>query len=155
MGGLLTAIEQSAPVGLLKTSFYVYPLINALHIASLGALITAVMLMDLRLLGQFANLPEAPLVQLFRRVALGSFFIAVTTGLLLFSVRASEYAQLPLFWIKLGLIVLAGVNFIVFSALDADRQQGEPLPAIARLSIFASLALWPCILVAGRFLGFV
>lgn len=147
MEALLVGIEQLAPVRALKTSFFVYPIVNALHILAVGALLTSVVLMDLRVIGAIRSLPEAPLLRLLLRVALGAFGLAVLTGVTLFSVRASEYAAMPLFWIKMGLIGLAGVNFAAFSLLRGEGAR--------RGLAMASIGLWLAVLLAGRFLGFV
>ncbi|RYE44553.1 MAG: hypothetical protein EOP24_23380 [Hyphomicrobiales bacterium] len=147
MEALLGSIEQLALIKALKTSFFAYPVVNALHILAIGALITSVLLMDLRVIGVIRSLEEQPFVRLLRRVALGAFALAVLTGALMFAVRATEYAGMPLFWIKMGLIGLAGVNFVAFSLL---RQ-----PATKRVLAGVSITLWPLVLLAGRFLGFV
>ncbi len=146
MEALLLAIEGLAPVRALRTSFYVYPVINALHVLAVGSLVSTVALMDLRILGVIASVPEALFVRLLRRVALGAFALAVLTGLLLFAVRARDYAGMPLFWGKMGLIGLAALNFALFSVL-----RGAAAKALAALSI----VLWLGVLLAGRFLGFV
>lgn len=145
------AIEQLDAVRALKGSFFVYPVISALHILGMGILLTGVLLMDLRLLGMFRSLPDQPFIALIRRVTLVGFALAVLTGLTLFTVRAGDYAAMPLFWFKLGLIVVAGVNLAAFIALDRrGTSQG-----MLRLSGALSLLLWLGVLLAGRFLGFV
>ena len=143
----LAAIEQLGAVRALKTSFFVYPIVNALHILAVGGLVTSVVLMDLRVLGAIRSVPEEAFVRLLRRVAIGAFGVAVLSGALLFSVRATEYAAMPLFWTKLGLIAVAGANFAAFSLL---RGQGARW-VLAGVSV----VLWPAVLLAGRFLGFV
>ena len=57
MADLLAGIEQLAFVRGLKASFVAYPIVNALHIMSIGALLTCVMLMDLRIVGVFRSMP--------------------------------------------------------------------------------------------------
>jgi hypothetical protein len=146
MEAALVAIERSPLVAALRTSFFVYPAINALHILAIGALLTSVLLMDIHVLGAIRSLPAGPFVALLRRVALGAFALAVLSGLTLFSVRASEYAAMPLFQVKMGLIVLAGANLIVFGLVA-----GRLRKALAVLSIL----LWLAVLLTGRFLGFV
>lgn len=101
------AIEGLPVVRLLKASYLAYPLISAAHIAAIGTLLTSVALMDLRLIGAITSFPETPYVALLRRLALSAFTVAVATGLLMFSVRASHYAQLPVFLAKMALIGLA------------------------------------------------
>ncbi len=151
---VLQAIEQLGPVRLLKSSFLAYPLVNAVHIASIGALLTSVVLMDLAVLGAIRSLPHEKLVALLWRVALTAFVIAALTGLTLFSVQATTYARNPAFLLKLGLIALAAINFLAFSALHGRSHGQEPSPAL-RISAIASILLWSGVLLCGRFLGFV
>lgn len=153
MDGIFAGIEQLALVRGLKASFVAYPIVNALHIMSIGALLTSVWLMDLRILGAFRSLPQAPFVALLRRTALGAFGGALVTGSLLFSVRAREYAAMPVFLAKLALILLAGVNFLVFMR----RARGGDEPAGGAVTVLAvlSLVLWAAVLFAGRFIGFL
>jgi hypothetical protein len=84
MAELLAGIEHLALARWLKGSFIAYPIVNALHIMSIGALLTSVVLMDLRICGAFRSLPYAAFVALLRRVALGAFAGALVTGSLLF-----------------------------------------------------------------------
>ncbi|TIP10765.1 DUF6644 family protein [Mesorhizobium sp.] len=158
MDEFLAGIEQLAFVRGLKASFVAYPIVNALHIMSIGALLTSVMLMDFRIIGAFRSLPRAAFVALLRRTALGAFAGALVTGALvtgalLFSVRARGYAAMPIFLAKMTLILLAGVNFLVFMR----RARGGDEPAGGAVTILAvlSLVLWTSVLFAGRFIGFL
>ncbi len=146
MEAALVAIERSPLVAALRTSFFVYPVINALHILAIGAVLTSVLLMDLRVLGLIRSATEPHFTALLRRTAFGGFALAVLSGLSLFSVRASEYAAMPLFLAKLGLIGLAVLNFLAFSL--APEPLRRPLAA-------TSILLWLGVLLAGRFLGFL
>jgi hypothetical protein len=50
----------------------------------------------------------------------------------------------------MGLIVLAGLNFILFQRLAGGNEEGgRQLPAAA------SIVLWTAVLFAGRFIGFM
>lgn len=145
MEAVAAAIEQWDAVRALRSLFYVYPIVSALHILGIGVLLTGVLLMDLRLVGLFRALPAESFVTLLRRVTLAGFALAVLTGLTLFSVRASDYVALPLFWVKMGLIVAAGLNLAALLWLDRAK----------RVFGAVSLLLWFGVLLAGRFLGFV
>ncbi|MER8709478.1 MULTISPECIES: DUF6644 family protein [unclassified Mesorhizobium] len=153
MDGFFAGIEQLALVRGLKASFVAYPIVNALHIMSIGALLTSVWLMDLRILGAFRSLPQAPFIALLRRTALAAFAGALVTGSLLFSVRPSEYAAMPVFLAKMGLILLAGVNFLVF--MRRARGGDEPAGGAATVLAVFSVVLWTSVLFAGRFIGFL
>lgn len=154
---MLRAVEGLAPAAALRGSFVAYPLVNALHILSLGVLVATVGLMELRVLGRFPRLDGRAFVAALRPIAVGAFAGAVLTGLALFSVRATEYAFNPAFQLKLGLIVLAGLNLVMF--LRVARRRGlsghADVSAAERLSAALSLLVWPGVLVAGRFIGFL
>ncbi|RWB06127.1 MAG: hypothetical protein E5Y16_08770 [Mesorhizobium sp.] len=153
MDELLAGIEQLAIVRGLKASFVAYPIVNALHIMSIGALLTSIWLMDLRILGAFLSLPHVPFIALLRRTAFTAFAGALVTGSLLFSIRASEYAAMPIFLTKMTLILLAGANFLTFMRLA--KGGSEPAGGVAPVLAVLSMVLWTSVLFAGRFIGFL
>lgn len=153
MAEFLAGIEQLAVARWLKASFIAYPIVNALHILSIGALLTSVMLMDLRICGAFRSLPYAAFVALLRRTASGAFAGALVTGSLLFSVKATTYAAMPIFLAKMALILLAGVNFLAF--MRFSRGTGGDEPTGGAILAMLSLVLWTSVLFAGRFIGFL
>jgi hypothetical protein len=151
---LLAALEQSAAARLLKSSFYVYPVVNAVHIAAIGALFTSVWLMDLRVLGFFGAIPAQPFLSLLQRVAFSAFAVALLSGFALFSVRASDYAAMPVFLAKICLIVLAGFNLGLFLLMGSTRPAGSPPTTSQKMAGGLSAILWTAILLTGRFIGF-
>jgi hypothetical protein len=155
MAEFLADIEQFAVVRALKASFVAYPVVNALHIMSIGALLTSVLLMDLRIVGGLRSLPRAAFVALLRRTAFVAFGGALVTGLLLFSVRAGEYAAMPVFLVKMTLILLAGLNLLAFELLSRRTGGDEPAAGAATALAVLSMALWTSVLFAGRFIGFL
>ena len=155
MAEFLAGIEQLAFVRGLKASFVAYPIVNALHIMATGALLTSVLLMDLRVCGAFRSLPYAAFVALLRRTALGAFAGALVTGSLLFSVKASTYAAMPIFLAKMALILLAGVNFFAFMRLSHATGSDVPVGGAATILAVLSMVLWTSVLFAGRFIGFL
>ena len=68
-----------------------------------------------------------------------------------FSIRATEYAATGVFLAKMALILLAGLNFLLFMRIEARDTASPALRALAVLSIL----LWAAVLVCGRFIGFV
>jgi hypothetical protein len=150
-----TAIEQWPLARVLKTAFIAYPLVSALHVLSIGTLLSSVGLMHLRLAGYPRELPTHVFVGLLRRVALAAFGFAVLSGALLFTVRATDYAASPLFVAKLTIIGLAVANFLAFSAIETRTPQNGPRPLVLKLLAIASMGLWLAALLCGRFLGFV
>jgi len=149
---LLEALEASAPASFLRGSFVVYPLVNALHILAIGALLTSALLMDLAILGIVRRLPADAVIGYLRPVAISALLVAAVTGALLFSVQPLDYVENSAFRLKLALLAIAVVNAGAFILLQGRQSlSGAALRAMALLS----LAIWPCVLVAGRFIGFL
>lgn len=119
----------------------IYPLISALHILSISFLIAPIVLADLRVL-RLKEMDDAG-VQLSRIAVLG-FIAAATTGVLLFAVQATRYAENPAVLIKFALILLAGANAALFAWFKSMRLMTTSL----------SICLWCAVLVAGRWIAF-
>lgn len=148
---MLEAIESLALANYLRRDIFAYPIVSALHILSLGILVTSVLLMDARVLGAGRQVPLGAAIALLRPMAIGALVVAVTTGALLFSVRPSEYAGNPVFLTKLGLIglALANAGFFVLG-----RKHLSPASAITRISASTSILLWILAVFAGRAIAF-
>jgi len=157
LAGLLSAIEQSWIAAGLRSARYTYPVVNALHILALGGLVGAIAALDLRILGAGRRVPLAPLARYLAPFAAVCLALAVTTGLLLFSVRAREYATNPAFLLKLVLVGAATLQALAFSrsAAFARLRDGASPGARARLGAAASLLLWAAAVLAGRFIAFL
>ena len=144
----LAALENSAPATFLRQSFYAYPLVNAAHILSIGAFLTAVLVLHARKAGIFARRLSASVFDAaFQRFGVVAFVFALATGMALFSINATEYAANPAFRIKLLLI---GAGIINFGFYQAAKRTRHPM-------IFAipSAIIWIGTLIAGRLIGFL
>ena len=151
MTDALQMIEGLAPARALRASFIAYPMVNALHILAVGAVVTSVLVMHWALIVPRRSLPEDLITRQMRPVALIAFATAVLSGIALFSIRASDYAGNSAFLAKLGLIGAAIVNFLAFRMLS--RSSSSDVLRIA--SAILSGLLWTAALVAGRFIGFL
>lgn len=148
---MLEAIESLPLAIYLRRDLFAYPIVNALHILSLGMLVTSAVLMDARVLGAGRAVPLNAAIGVLRPVAIGALGLALVTGALLFSVRPGEYAGNPVFLTKLGLIglALANAGFFVFG-----RRHLWPESAMTRVSATVSILLWILALFAGRAIAF-
>lgn len=154
---LLDALSQWPGAGLLRRSSLAYLFVNAAHILSFGLLIGAIVALDLRLLGLFGREPLAPLGRVLSRMAFAGACLAVLTGFVLFTVRPTEYVSNPAFIVKFALLVLALLNAALATSSMAWQMalHGASPSAVLRVSALFSLLLWPSVLVAGRWIGFV
>jgi hypothetical protein len=142
--------QALGPVRALRVSSYAYPLVNAAHIIGLALLFGAIAVADVGILreGRYDAADHGPAI----RIAIAGFALAATTGLILFAVRASAYAQNPFMWGKLALIAVAGANAFGLRQL-ARRQQRISL--LERTAAVSSLAIWIGAIVSGRMIGFL
>jgi hypothetical protein len=91
--------------------------------------------------------------------ALAGFLIQVTTGLLLFSSEATKMYGNHGFQIKMSLIVVAGINALLFHSIayqSVDKWEHDPVgPLSARVAGLISILLWFGIVAAGRWIAYV
>ncbi|MGI9480982.1 MAG: DUF2214 domain-containing protein [Hyphomicrobiales bacterium] len=137
----------------MRTSRYGYATINGAHILGIALLAGSIITLDLKLLGAWPRADRMSLVRVLVPVATTGFVIVAISGSLLFSAQATEYVKLPVFQIKMGL-VLAGI----LSAASLHLRYGpwlEMAPLDRKVYLAAlSLLIWICALFAGRFIAF-
>ena len=152
-------LEDTPWATAIRESGYLYPFIEGSHVMALAISVGAVLWFDLRLLGW--TMRDDRVSEVFRQVRLWMLFgfaVMFVTGALLFAARATDaYASLY-FRLKLALLMLGGVNIVLFhTTIDRQREEwdaaGRP-PARARLAGAASLALWFGIIAVGRIMAY-
>ena len=143
----------------IRESGYLYPFIEGSHVMALAISVGAVLWFDLRLLGW--TMRDDRVSDVFQQVRpwmLFGFAVMFVTGALLFAARATDaYASLY-FRLKLALLILGGLNIVLFhTTIDRRRDEwdsaGRP-PARARLAGGVSLALWFGIIAVGRIMAY-
>jgi hypothetical protein len=149
---MIEALEAWGPAAFLRTSFYLYPLLNAAHILAIGALVTSAALMDGRVLGLGRELPLEAVIDRLRPIAIGALIVAALTGFLMFSVQPFDYLANPAFRLKMLLLLGAVANAFLFTSFRAHRR---PDKTSSRAMAIMSIGLWLSVLVAGRFIGFL
>jgi hypothetical protein len=154
---LLQALGDSGLAAWLRRPGPAYPLASAAHILSLGCLIGAIVLLDLRLLGLFRRHPLAVLGPLLSRAAAAGLALAIATGVLLISVRPIAYIENPALRLKLLLVALGIANALAVRLNPAWRTAlaGGGLGASLRVQAGLSLAIWVGAVLAGRWIGFL
>ncbi len=137
----------------MRISRWGYAAVNTAHVLGIALLIGAIVPLNLRLLGLWPSVPLPTLARVLVPVAMTGLTIAVTAGLLLFSVRAREYSGIGFLQAKIALIAL---GILLAAALHArygvllNRTSRNRYPAHA----IASLVCWLGAVVCGRFIAF-
>ena len=138
----------------MRESLYAFPVLLTIHVISLAMFAGLVVMMDLRLLGvAYRGTPFSEVqARLFPWQMVG-MVVTSLAGLLLFYAQPMRYFGRVLYWIKMALMVLAGVNALLFhlttyrSVAKWDTA-GPPLGA--KVAGGLSLALWAGIVAFGR-----
>jgi hypothetical protein len=158
-GRVLQWLENTQLAMAIAASNWAFPIIEAVHVIALTLVIGTVCIVDLRLLGWASA--KRPYRQLAREVlpwTWGAFCLAAISGSLMFITQAAEYYENAAFRIKMVLLLLAGLNMLIFELFTArgamrwDKDTAAAWPG--RLAAGFSLALWICIVFFGRRIGF-
>ena len=143
----------------LRESGYLYPAVEGSHVLGLALSVGVVMWFDLRLAGiAWKQRPVSEVFLRLRPVMLVGFALMFATGALLFSARATEAFNSFYFRTKMALLVLGGLNVVLFHlTIDRRRAEWDALqtpPLQARLAGIVSLLLWFAIIAAGRIMAY-
>lgn len=153
-------LEQTMVGSSIRESLWLFPIIETIHIFGIILLVGATSILDLRLMGlAFRDESVSKMAGRFIPWALAGFIIQVTTGLLLFSSEATKmYGNLG-FQIKMILIVVAGLNALIFHSVaykSVGKWDHDPVaPLSARAAGLISILLWFGIVAAGRWIAYV
>ena len=150
-----TWCENSATGEAVRESTWLFPVIESVHLLALAVIGGAVLIVNLRLLG--FGLRRHPVAQIARDAQpwlAGSLLTMLTTGILLFTSEAIKCYYHEAFWVKMTSLFLAIVfTFTVWRKVTmAPDTQVRPL--WSKMTAVVSLALWSCVGIAGRWIGF-
>lgn len=143
----------------IRESNYVFSIIESVHVLGITLLVGTIALLDLRMFGLV--LRGVSVTRIARTVfplTWSGFAIMFVSGFLLFWAEAAKNYGNPAFRIKLLLLVLVGLNPLIFHTTIYRRvnewEQLEVSPWRARTAAIISLLLWSGIVVAGRMIAY-
>jgi hypothetical protein len=156
----LHGLESTTPAIAISESSWLFPGIESVHVLAIALVVGSITMVDLRLLG--LNLRERPVGELIAEVlpwTWAAFAVAVFSGALMFSSNATHYWGIAPFRAKMVLLLLAGINMLVFHAtmhrsIEVWGRRPQT-PRMAKVCGGISLALWVGVVTLGRWIGFV
>jgi hypothetical protein len=151
---LATALQATELSHALRTSIWLYPLINTGHVVGIALLFGAIAPLDLRLIGLWRRVPLDHLTRILIPVAVAGLVLAAATGALLFATRPLDYVVEPLFGIKLALIAAAVVNALLLRLSPHWRGAPAAPQAAWRAAGIVSIVLWLGAITIGRLIGY-
>jgi hypothetical protein len=149
----LGAIQGSDIATALRFSRWGYAAVNTAHVLGIALLVGAIIPLDLRLVGCWPAVPREALIRVLVPVAATGLALAVSAGLLLFSIRAGDYAALWVFRGKL-LLIATGAGSAILLHLTYGRRLAEAPPERLARAGMLSMTCWLGALIAGRMIAF-
>ncbi|MFU8877708.1 MAG: DUF6644 family protein, partial [Wenzhouxiangellaceae bacterium] len=161
MHELMAALEGSAWAEFLRgLGVWTYGVLNLFHVLGIAMLFGSVLLLDLRLLGLWRDVPVAVLARPTVPVAAAGFVLVATSGSAMISFNTTEYLGNPFLYVKLPLILVGLINVVIVQRLPVWRRavsEAGPRPsdrsALAAIGGI-SLATWLGVIVCGRMIGY-
>jgi len=134
-----------------------WPAGETVHFVGLCRLFGVVLLVDLRMLGFMKSIPFSALHRLLPWGVLG-FAVNVATGILFFvGAPPSFYVTNSIFFWKLAMILIGGVNALYFTVFDQAwaLEAGDTPPMAAKVAAASGILLWVGVIYCGQMLPFI
>jgi hypothetical protein len=149
------SLEASAIGNFIRSSLWLFPVIEAFHLVAFAMLGGTVLLTDLRLLGvAMRSQPTREVEREARPWLLGSLAVIVISGVSLFLSEAVKcYYSFP-FKVKITCLVLAIIYTVTLHRRVATADDSTIGPLKGRIAALVSLALWGAVAWGGRWIGF-
>jgi hypothetical protein len=147
--------EHSAVGGAIRSSNWLFPLIEAFHLLGLAVIGGAVLVVDLRLFG--FGLRRRPVAELARDAQpwlIGSLMVMAATGSLMFMSEAIKCYYHPAFWVKMTSLFLAIIFTFTVHKKVVMTDEARMGPLWSKLVALVSVALWSGVGIGGRWIGF-
>jgi len=138
---------------------WTYGIVNLTHILGVAILFGAIVILDLRLLGLWKQVPLAALSKPIVSMAAIGFVVAAISGSGLLATKATEYVGNPFLYIKFPAIALGLINVLLIHrsrAWKAHRARDLTVREQSQLAAMGgtSLVCWLTALSAGRMIGY-
>ena len=151
-------IEALPVARMMRESLWAYPIVETIHIVGFVILVGSVLMFDLRVLGLSKNLSVRALSRHMLPWSVGALALIVPTGFLMFTAHATDFLGNRTFQLKMGLLMVAGINAVIFRTGPYQTVEhwdvGTRAPISAQLSVAASIVLWVAIIACGRLLAY-
>jgi hypothetical protein len=155
---LLHSLETTPLALFVMQSAFAFSALDMVHIAAISIVFGMIAVVDLRLLGLASH--DCAVTDICSEAlpwTWTAFAIAVITGVVMFTGQPVKYYGNFALRMKLVLIVLAGVNMLVFHLVTyrgvAAWDRGS-IPLAARLAGAVSLVCWTVVVAFGRWTAY-
>jgi len=147
--------EASAVGEIIRSSLWLFPAIECVHLLALVLLGGSVLVVDVRLLGLgLRDMSLRTLGASAYRLMLAGVGLMLATGIPLFLSEAIKCYYSQAFWVKITTLVPAVVFALTIRRWVVDADEGRVGRAAQAVTAVVSLALWFTVAAGGRWIGF-
>jgi predicted ABC-type exoprotein transport system permease subunit len=155
---VLEALENTQFAAWVRTDLWGWPVALTVHAFGTALVVGFILIIGLRLLGLFEQIPYSALNKLFPVVWAG-LVISFLSGFVLWMTKASRYVADGAFVLKFVLIVV-GIVLTYYFSMTVKREAGawETRGAISSRAVqyvAGILVIWCTVLIAGRLTGYL
>jgi Family of unknown function (DUF6644) len=159
MQQFLEWLQGTGLASIARESLYGFQILVGIHLLGLIFSVGMLLWVDLRMLG--LGLTNYRLSAVYRSLSkwfLFGFGAMFLSGIAIFSGFAVSAADNTWFRVKIAVMVLAGVNAVMFhrytQRMPAEADLASTPPAAVRLAGLASLLFWATVIVCGRMISY-
>jgi len=151
-GWLAASPLTTAATPLVTARAWIVPALQVVHIVGIAVVVIATALINLRTLGLIdADRPQRQVQAVWFPVLACAIVVLALTGYLLIASEPARALFRTVFWVKLGLIVLA---LVVTGVQGRLARRADVAPPTARLLAVAAGLLWVGVIFAGRWIAY-
>ena len=143
-------------LGVYRSSIYLGPGVNLVHLISMCTFMGALLMVDLRLLG--TGLTDQPVKQVAKSARpwlIGGLIGLVLTGVpALMATATMQYAS-KVFWFKMYVLAAALIFTFTVRRKIALSEEGRVPPALGKVVALVSIVLWMSVAASGRLIMYL
>lgn len=153
-------VEHTQLSQTIQSNAWVVPTVQTMHILSIAAVMSSVLMIDLRLLGMVGrDQPAARVASRFVSVIWRVLPILLVSGIIMIIGEPARSLPNTIFQLKMSLLLAAiAVTFVYQRQLNGDAKFWEASDirrAAAKGIAILSLLLWVAIVFAGRWIAYI
>ena len=139
-----------------RSSIYLGPAVNLVHLVSMCTFMGALLMVDLRLLGAgLTNHSVKDVTRTAQPWLVGGLVGLVLTGVPALMAAASDEYNSQVFWFKMYVLAFAVIFLFTVRRSVAQADEGRVSPVLAKLVAVVSIVAWMTVAAGGRLIMYL
>lgn len=157
--GFFTWLQESTLGRVIAESAYGYPIMITLHSLGLAIMVGLSVVLSLRVLGLYSEVPYSSLTKLLKVAWIG-FIINFLSGSSLFAANATGFIVDPVFLTKMAMVILGAIfvgimQSMINTALATGGEAAAEANKNLKVMAWLTIAAWTIGMVTGRFIAYL